>query len=221
MDKWKVKIIDLYQIDLSLHFLFAGYFHVESNVNLKCNVSKIELITLLTTHSYPHSSCFLCSGDAAYSCLSPKSNIFDFPLTCHPSANHQISSKVVLESILISATTLAHASSLSLLDQWFRFLPNWSPASGLVAPSRKSTLAKAQIWCHSLLKILPWLPAVLEKNMKLQHSSSSNISLAANLTPPLTAPAVLNFSSQKSSILFFFNPSDMLPLPIIQLSSLG
>lgn len=54
-----------------------------------------------------------------------------------------------------------------------------------------------------LLKFLPWLPAVLEKNIKLQHPSWSDISLAANLTPLLTAPVVQNFGSWKAVFLLF------------------
>lgn len=197
LDRGKVKIIDPSQTALSPLFCLLHISMWKSERNLKFNPSKTGLTVSLTPHSYPHSSCFLCSVSTAESYLSPKSTLFDFSLTCHASSNHGGHSSCFLRRPRAQPPSLPLASWLRPATSLSRISDSDSysilPLVLLLLPERVHSL-KGKSDVPPWLKILPWLPAALGKNKKFEHPLSV-ISLAANLTPSLTAPAVLNFSS--------------------------
>lgn len=148
-------------------------------MNLKFNISKVELIILPP----PRSSVLLLPllSECSTKLPKPKPNIFDFSLTGHPSANHEGNSSDFQSSSRI------HPSSLPL--PWPRppaSLPWISDADSypvnaastlllLFLPERVYFLKGKFYYVTPLLTILPWLPAALGKNTK--YPSSSPISL--------------------------------------------
>lgn len=169
-----------------------------SDVNLKFSVSKTELIIL----SPPISLLLLLPLLIKCNRMLPK------PKSCHfwliP----------YLPPLRQSPSSRIHPFSLPLLWYTPRGPLLWTgdsnsypinSASSLVAPSRKRYSIKSKsAYVIPLFKILPWLPAALRKNTKLQHPSSSDISLStANLTPLLITLVILNVTSWKAGFFLF------------------
>lgn len=137
-----------------------------------------KLNSLFCPYTYPHSFCFLCSLNARECRLSQKITIFDISLTCHPLANHQAPE---------SNHSLCHYSGTGL-----RYLSPGLviqiptqltlPLVSLLLPERRYSVNSKSDYVIPLFKILPWLPAALRKNMKLQYPSSSDISLQLQIS---------------------------------------